>query len=278
MRIWFMSDLHHHASWPFERPAVAPDCDVIVIAGDSGEEMSRKAIPWTAEIFKPFGKPVLYVPGNHDFYGANISYEVRKAQLVAEHHKIILLAQGESIVIGDTRFVGATMWTDFALGDYGHIAELEAMKQMNDYRYIRYGSGYAKARPKEIIDIHYAQKARIEQVLATPFDGPTAVITHHAPLERSLQTGRQEGPLDTAYASDLSGLIDTYQPELWLHGHIHVSHDYMHGNTRIKSNPRGYLMGSQMKGRGRTWPENPAFDPGLVVVVESRPKPIVQSA
>ena len=267
MRIWFLSDLHHHSSWPFEPPAVAPACDAIVIAGDSGEEMSRKAIPWTAETFGRYGKPVLYVPGNHDFYGANISYEVRKAHLVAEHHKIILLAQGEFVVIGDVRFVGATLWTDYALGAWGHQAELEAMRNMSDFRYIRFGSSYQKARPKEIIDIHYQHRGRIEQVLATPFDGPTVVISHHAPLERSLQNGRQEGPLDAAYASDLTAMIEQYRPEVWLHGHVHVSHNYVHGNTRVRSNPRGYLMGNVMHGRGRTWPENPAFDRELVVEV-----------
>ncbi|UVF22770.1 metallophosphoesterase (plasmid) [Microvirga terrae] len=276
MRIWFLSDLHHHSSWPFAAPAIAPACDVIVIAGDSGEEMSRKALPWTAEVFGRYGKPILYVPGNHDFYGANLAFEIRKAQLVAEHHKITLLAQGETVVLGGVRFVGATLWTDFDLGGYGHISELEAMKNMNDHRYIRFGSSYSKVRPKDLIDIHYAHRARIEQVLATPFDGPTVVVTHHAPLERSLQKGYQEGPLDAAYASDLSLLIEMYQPEIWLHGHVHVSHNYIHDNTCVRSNPRGYLMGAQMAGRGRTWPENPNFDPTLVIEVEPRPKPILQ--
>lgn len=276
MRIWFLSDLHHHSSWPFEPLATAPECDVIIVAGDAGEEMSRKAIPWVAETFGRYGKLVLYVPGNHDFYCANLSFEVRKAQFIAEHHNIILLAQGESIVIGGTRFVGATLWTDFALGDYGHVSELEAMKQMNDHRYIRYGSSYSKVRPMDLIDIHHQHRSRIEQVLATPFNGPTVVVTHHAPLERSLQYGRQEGPLDAAYASDLSPLIDKYRPELWLHGHIHTSHDYTHGSTRVRTNPRGYLMGNTMMGRGRTWPENPNFEPELVIQVEPRPKPAVQ--
>jgi Icc-related predicted phosphoesterase len=272
MRIWFLSDLHHHSSWPFEPPAVAPDCDLIIIAGDSGEEMSRKAIPWTAETFKKYGKPVIYVPGNHDFYGANLSYEVTRARLVTEHNGLILLAQGESVIIGGVRFVGATMWTDFDLGAYGQIAELEAMKNMNDYRYIRFGSSYSKARPKETIETHYQHRFRIEKVLAESFAGPTVVVTHHAPLERSLQKGKQESPLDAAYASDLSGLIDKYQPELWLHGHVHVSHDYVHGNTKVRSNPRGYLMGAVMHGRGRTYPENPSFDPALVIEVQAKVK------
>jgi len=271
MRIWFLSDLHHHASWPFEAPAVAPDADVIVIAGDATEELSRRAIPWIAETFNRFGLPVIYVPGNHDYYKANLTYEAAKAQLVADHHDLHLLATGQSVVIAGTRFVGATLWTDFDLGQYGHVAEFEAGRSMNDFRYIRFGAEYRKALPKDMIDAHYEQRARIEKILSQPFDGPTVVVTHHAPLERSLQTGRQEGPLDAAYASDLSDLIERYRPELWLHGHIHVSHDYIHDRTRIRTNPRGYLVGRMMHGRGDLRPENPAFDPKFVVEVDGRP-------
>lgn len=269
MRLWFMSDLHNW-QWPYEPPAAAPNCDVIVIAGDSGEEMSRKSIPWTAETFRRYGKPVLYVPGNHDFYRAHLVHEIAKARLVAEHHGITLLATGQATVIGGTRFVGATMWTDFDLGRYGHIAELEAGRSMNDFRYIRFGADYRTALPKDIIDIHYEQRQRIEKLLAEPFGGPTVVVTHHAPLERSLQTGRQESPLDAAYASDLSELIERHAPELWLHGHVHVSHDYVHDRTRIVANPRGYLLGHVMQGRGHRYPENPDFDPLMVIEVTRR--------
>jgi len=277
MRIWFLSDLHHHEAWPFLPPDVAPEGDVLVIAGDAGEDMSRRSIPWVAETFRRYGLPIIYVPGNHDFYGSHLVHEVRKAQLVAEHYGINLLATGQSIVIGETRFVGATLWTDFDLGQHGHFAEQDAIRWLNDYRYIR-TQDYRKALPKDTIGEHYAQRAKIEQVLATPFDGPTVVVTHHAPLERSLQAGRQEGPLDAAYASDLSGLIERFQPEFWLHGHIHTSHDYVHAGTRVVTNPRGYLLGRVMQGRGHRYPENPAFDPGLVIIVEPRPKPIMQSA
>jgi Icc-related predicted phosphoesterase len=264
-----MSDLHHHDGWPYVPPDVAPDCDVIIVAGDSGEEMSRKAIPWLAETFRHYGKPIVYVPGNHDFYKAHLTHEVRKAQLVAGHHGIHLLATGQSVVIGDTRFVGGTLWTDFDLGHFGHFAELEAMKWMNDYRYIRAGQ-YQRARPLDTITEHIAQRTRIEQILARAFDGPTVVLTHHAPLERSLLTGKVTSELDAAYASDLSSLIEQYAPELWLHGHIHANRDYMHDRTRVICNPRGYLLGNTMKGRGRTYPENEAFDPAMVIGVSGR--------
>jgi len=55
--------------------------------------------------------------------------------------------------------------------------------------------------------------------------------------------------------SDLEGLILASRPALWVHGHVHDSHDYRIGSTRIVCNPRGYHS------------ENPSFDPALVVEV-----------
>ncbi len=79
-----------------------------------------------------------------------------------------------------------------------------------------------------------------------------------------------ENELDAAYASDLSGLLSTYAPELWIHGHIHRNRDYVHNRTRVVANPRGYLLGSSIRGRGRQYPENVDFNPELVIEVTKR--------
>jgi Icc-related predicted phosphoesterase len=91
--------------------------------------------------------------------------------------------------------------------------------------------------------------------MATPFRGPTVVITHHAPHPNSVNSRFVGDPLNPAFVSDLGDLIARHQPDLWLHGHTHCSGDYRLGRTRVICNPAGY---------GR---ENPAFDPTLVVEV-----------
>jgi len=47
--------------------------------------------------------------------------------------------------------------------------------------------------------------------------------------------------LNGAYASELFEDIMDTQPDLWCHGHIHSSSDYMIGNTRVVCNSRGYF-------------------------------------
>ena len=49
-------------------------------------------------------------------------------------------------------------------------------------------------------------------------------------------------------------MIERYQPELWIHGHMHDPVDERLGRTRLTANPAGYRHENK---RG--------FDPGLCV-------------
>jgi hypothetical protein len=95
--------------------------------------------------------------------------------------------------------------------------------------------------------------------LAEPFDGPTVVITHHAPSPRSIHPRFAGSPLNGCFVSDLERLMDGERVHLWIHGHTHDSFDYTVAGTRVLCNPRGYAKNGLN--------ENVAFDAGLVVAV-----------
>ena len=61
MKLHILSDLHLEFS-TFQPPPT--DADVIVLAGDI--DKGNKGIYWARETFP--AKPILYVPGNHEFY------------------------------------------------------------------------------------------------------------------------------------------------------------------------------------------------------------------
>jgi hypothetical protein len=94
--------------------------------------------------------------------------------------------------------------------------------------------------------------------LATPFPGPTVVVTHMAPSPASVAPRFRDNILSAAFASDLEALVA--QADVWIHGHVHGSFDYSIGACRVVCNPRGY---PQRNGS----PENPCFDPHFVVAV-----------
>jgi 3',5'-cyclic AMP phosphodiesterase CpdA len=82
MRFWVLSDLHMDLTkgWDLPAPSERPPYDVLVVAGDLISRMER-GVRWLAE--RVTDRPVIYVPGNHEGYGADIDRTVEKARQAA---------------------------------------------------------------------------------------------------------------------------------------------------------------------------------------------------
>lgn len=259
MKLHCLSDLHLDANHqPFSIPHV--DCDAVVVAGDVCEG-PVKAIQWLVR--QRLAVPVVYVPGNHEFYGTAKDEAMEHAREEAAKHPNIHLLQDGHIDLPDifgrvTRFIGATLWSDYALdGEAWRVpAMMAARTMMNDHRAIRMADG-GFWTPALAAAEHEVSRDYIRHMLGEPFDGPRVVVTHHAPSGQSIYYGRyRNSVLNPAYASDLDHLVDL--AELWVHGHIHMVQNYPLGDGRVVANPRGYGH------------EDTGFDPGLVVVVPAR--------
>lgn len=255
MKLRILSDIHLEFA-AFDPPAV--EADAVVLAGDIGEGLS--GLEWARDRFPR--EEILYVAGNHEFYGARLPDALSDLAVKAESLGIRFL-ENRSIVIGDVRVLGATLWTDYAI--YAHNEEevgramFVARRGMNDYRHIRFGPKRKKGRdrilPGHLLDMHRASCTWLAAQLATPFDGRTVVITHHAPNRRSVPPRFHKDEYTPCYASQ-TDLVRS-PVNLWIHGHMHESIDYEIGATRVLANPRGYEPPD----------DNPGFDPELVVDV-----------
>ena len=214
------------------------------MAGDIHE--GTQGLEWAASVAA--GRPVIYVPGNHEFYGADLQGRAAEMRQVA-HELGIHFLDNDTLVLSGVRFLGSTLWTDFALNGAGEMLDyaLDAARcQMYDFEKIGFGD-QVMFQPEQSISLHRAATAWLERSLAKPFDGVTVVVTHHCPHPGSVPRRYKGSLLSPAFASDLSGLIEAHQPHLWVHGHIHDACDYSVGATRIVCNPRGY---STEKGLG----------------------------
>lgn len=250
MKLHVLSDLHLEFA-PF---APSPtDADVVILAGDIGTRLS--GIRMARETFD--GRPVVYVAGNHEYYGAAIPALTTKLRREALGTNVHLL-ENDAVVIDGVRFLGCTLWTDFALfgADDRHAAMLRAETGMNDFRKIRRSPRFGRLRAVDTLAFHRRSTAWLEAALAEPGPGPTVVVTHHAPHRRSVAAEYRGDPLAPAFVSHLAPLFDGGRIDLWVHGHTHRQADYVERGVRVVSNQRGY-------------PDEPAdrFDPGLVVEV-----------
>lgn len=241
-RIAVYSDLHlEHAPWTPPRTGA----DLAVLAGDVYTK--NRCLPASmGDARDAFGCPVVAVLGNHEHYGEKIERTLEKTRPAAERLGVTLLENQDAVIAG-VRVLGCTLWTDFRLfaGDDDDRMKVDAGRcadGLTDFRTIRVAAdGYRRFRPKDAGMIHRASVAWLRERLAVPFDGPTVVVTHHAPSNRSIPAKYAEDTLSAAYASHMDSLIEELKPELWIHGHVHDSCDYMIGSTRMVCNARGYV-------------------------------------
>ncbi len=230
MRLLVLSDIHREFG-PFELPHDIGEFDVAVFAGDIDRPIAS-SIDWIdLQRRGPLReRPVVFVPGNHEFYGTEIISSLEDARSRAKTAGIHLLAPGMTVIAG-TRFVGATLWTDYKLLGDPRLACHAAQDGMNDHRRIKITEGRRRMpfRPAHALSMHRRDLAHITGVLGKPFAGPTVVVTHHAPHPKSVQPRYRGDPLSPAFASDLGEIIERFRPELWIHGHDHGSHNYLVG-------------------------------------------------
>lgn len=236
MRLRVLSDLHlEQLNAERELPHVA--ADAVILAGDIHGGI--QGLAWAAERFGDI--PILYVPGNHEFYGQCMPTLRREMATEAECLGIHLL-DNRSLTLDGVRFHGTTLWTDFLLyaDQHSHgpaVSEEKALRLMADFSFIEHPEGQVFTT-EESRRLHAEALAWLDAELAHPFDGPRVVISHHAPLAECIPPRYQGSDLSPAFASQLSHLMG--RMDLWIHGHVHepVDRDVM--GTWVLANPGGY--------------------------------------
>ena len=257
MKLQILSDLHIDVL-PIKKISIVRGVDAVVVAGDTCEGV-LKAFEHIRRIV-PIEVPVVMVLGNHEYYRHFIPNELAIARAHAPALNIHLLENATVTIGGDkgVQFVGATLWTNYeAFGEARKAAVMSACAAgMNDHRLIGWQKQpWQRFRPREAAIMHHQSANYIEQMLMNSPADRCVVITHHAVHWNSIDPKYASDPLTGAFVSDMSKLIETYQPALWIHGHVHKSSDYRVGDTRIVCNPHGYGT------------ENPEFDGALVLDV-----------
>jgi predicted phosphodiesterase len=250
MRIRVLSDLHVDFG-NVALPSV--ESDVTVLAGDI--HPGKLALEWIRKNF-PAEQPIIYVLGNHEFYGSAIPKLIDDFRRMSTDSNINIL-ENDCLNIDGVRFLGCTLWTDFSRFGDPAIAGREAAKVMNDYRRIRVSPEFRRLTGIDTARSHARSLRWLREQLDSPAVHPTVIVTHHSPSPRSLDPAESEELISAAYASNLDDLVRASHAKIWIHGHIHRPISYWVGSTRVVSNPRGYPDN----------PPDPFFDPALVIEV-----------
>lgn len=277
MKLWIWSDLHLEMQG-VALPPIGPDgVDAIVCAGDLSYacDLERHA----REIVNRYSVPLIFVPGNHEFYSGYSAPRTKPSDHLAMkeaakassswRQRLHVLDDG-LIEIAGVRFVGGTLWTDFRM-DLADEADLprrmrSAVTQLADFSRIRLGDG-ERLTPHAMLGFHRLTRAFIERQLAIPFDGRTVVVTHHLPHPDCTPAVYRGLDTNCLFACGSDAFEDILKseaaPALWVCGHTHHASDVHVGRTRIVCNPHGYLSVRS------EW--NNGFRPDLVIDTEALP-------
>lgn len=240
-----------------------PSADVLVLAGDiaDGAYACTLFANWPAE--KRI--PIIYVAGNHEFYGHPIDPIYGKLREGAALNDIHFLENGR-VEVGGVRFLGTTLWTDYRLRSNRTQSQLMEYcgTRLNDHFQIR--TGRHTFTTHDALARHDIARAWLVTELAKPFAGKTVVVSHHAPHPLSIHPRYIGNQLNAAFVSDLSDLM--LSADLWLHGHVHDSFDYQVGRCRVVANPSGYVINRSIYTDPNDYEfENKAFDRNLLVEI-----------
>lgn len=248
------SDLHLD-QWRWAgRPKVQ---GLAILAGDVMEAGSDSPVAW-AKARLP-GGPVVFVPGNHDFYGGRMGPMLSRWRQQALGSNVHAL-YNQTLDYEGMRILGTTLWSGLALD--GPVAGALLAKNLR-YRiadfscmYDHDGSAWTVAR---MLEEHEKALAFLRLELARDPDVPKIVVTHWPPTRGSLHPRFANDALSPYFINDYPDLVA--QAALWLHGHTHDDCDYRVGEDprfgRVICAPRGYAFEGNLGYKGRVIPVGP---------------------
>lgn len=240
MNLALLSDLHMELGQGL--PKISRSADVIVLAGDID---SRGASIEVARRFRnKYEKPVIVVAGNHEHYSQELNASIQQLRDAAATEDKIHFLENDAVQVGEVRFLGCTLWSDFARNGEAEAANHMwlAGKYVPDFSCIQFND--RRFTPKDARNLYLQSFRWLEEELAKPFDGKTIVVTHFAPHHAAIHPHFMLQGMDTLtpyFTPDCTSLIERYKPSIWCYGHTHNSIDIvLEQGTRLVSNQRGY--------------------------------------
>ena len=250
----FLADRQHKIPKILDKtilPELPDDKDtVLIIAGDLGSMNYPTALVKTVDHIAPRFKHVVYVAGNHEYYGTDLQDGVKEIHDKIKHHDNVIFDNFEKIpfaYLGDAGSQNnlwmATLWSDY--NKRNALSMLWSQDGMTDHNQIKGLDTKSKVRAEELLLVH---DYMVEQLVDGVQLGDV-VVTHHAPSFLSVPEEYRGDKLNGSFASELSDLIQDLMPALWVHGHC------LDKETEILTT-RGWLKHSDLREKEKVYSYN----------------------
>ena len=154
MNFQIISDLHGKIN----RMEINKKADILLFAGDSSENLDI-----TFKMLNSSKIPVLFIPGNHEFYHKDYydTYMKMKDFCDQSNGNIIFL-DNEVVEIDNYQIIGSTLWSDFL--NFNPLLIEASWSSINDYRCIQ-TQNQSPEILEEIMLLHKKHSENIKNIM-----------------------------------------------------------------------------------------------------------------
>lgn len=229
MKLQFVSDLHldtHNDQGDafLEIFGNEHGADVLVIAGDLCEARHQDVLNRALSLFALQWKDVIYVPGNHEFWGSSYVNAMNLLKAAVGGHSNVHLLDNRAITIEDVRIFGGTGWY------------LEPRTSADIHTWKGFSDSHRIANCEPAI---FESRSTFEAGMYGDTEGSyDVIVSHHLPDQKCIAKQWRGHPVNRFFVADLD--VKNAGAALWIHGHTHDQVNVKIGQTQVLANPLGY--------------------------------------
>jgi UDP-2,3-diacylglucosamine pyrophosphatase LpxH len=264
INIDYMSDLHMEINGNVAEQIMIPkgtSDDVLILDGDitcyryfdpnrTDSESRGMRKRFAKFIHEKCGhyKKIIYIPGNHEYYGFYMDgadeWFQRQIEMIDSRLEVF---NNKSYVNEKFTIIGSTFWVGFhdGLADpWMELIKRSVENGMNDFRLIRPElDSKSPITADHVQEIHRKSFDFIKTCAELhDTDTPLIVATHHAPCMMSHSNARfGDNDLKYGYITEYGDWICDSKIDHWIHGHTHHNVEYDIADCKVQSAMYGYL-------------------------------------
>ncbi len=228
MKIQIASDLHCEHQKDYGNALLESldptGVDVLVLAGDICSLRDYHRTKQVFNILTHKYKDVVYVHGNHEYYGSKVSEALLNSVAIEKNfNNLHILHPGRNITIDKQRFIGGTLWFKDQPDNFVYESWLSDFSTIQGFK-----------------PWVYQQSSEMIAYLESELEETDVVVTHHMPSDLCTHPKFKGSAINRFFVNSVERLILDKKPKLWVHGHTHEAVDVVLGSTRIVANPHGY--------------------------------------